>query len=292
MIAIPVESIAAVKSKPVVKSISKANGLVWAGCGITKKAFMADLAKAYGKKTGVKIKLYGGGATKGIRGISKGTIHIGGACRAANEFHKEERYVNQIPVAWDAIVFVVNKNNPVNTITLNQVRAIYEGKITNWSQLGGNNLPIDLFVRKSLVSGVGQTLRELVFTDIEKQFTQLAHVVKSSGPAEKAVVRMLSGFTATGVSSAKRRDLKILKVAGISPTYENIESGRYMLYRPLYLVTRIRETNPYVNDFMRYVTSEEGRGVIRKAGTVPYADAIHLIAKHYQQYVDAIDAGI
>lgn len=76
------------------KSISKASdGLIWGGCGITKKAFMAELAKAYEKKSGVHIKLQGGGATKGIRGVSKGTINIGGACRASMEFNREERYV-------------------------------------------------------------------------------------------------------------------------------------------------------------------------------------------------------
>jgi len=275
-----------------VKSIVKSDGLVWAGCGITKKAFMAEVAKAYQIKTGIEIKLQGGGATKGIRGVTKGTINIGGACRASMEFHKDERYVNQIPVAWDAIVFVVNKNNPVDNISMDQVRAIYNGKITNWSQLGGKNLPIELYVRKSPISGVGQTLRELVFHDTQKKFTKRAHVVKSSGPAEKAVVKMEAAFTATGVSSANRRDVKILKVAGTSPTYENIKSGEYMLYRPLYLVTKLRETNPYVTDFINYVTSNEGKEIIRKAGTVPYTDALHLLSKKYTEYKVAIEAGI
>ena len=59
--------------------------LQWAGCGITKKAFMAELGKAYEKKTGIKVKLSGGGATKGIRNAAKGAIHIGGACRVSLE---------------------------------------------------------------------------------------------------------------------------------------------------------------------------------------------------------------
>jgi len=284
--AVPLDSIAAVKS------IVKYDGLIWAGCGITKKAFMEELANAYKEKTGVEIKLQGGGATKGIREVSKGTINIGGSCRTASEFHKDERHLHQIPVAWDAIVFVVNKKNPVTDITLDQIRAIYNGKITNWSQLGGKNAPIDLFVRKSPVSGVGQTLRELVFRNTEKEFTKHAHIVKSSGPAEKAVVKMETAFTATGVSSARRRDLKILRIDGNSPTYENIKSGKYMLYRPLYLVTNAREKNTLVNDFINYVMSNEAKNIIRKTGTVPYTDALHLLSKHYQQYKDAIDAGI
>lgn len=275
------------------QSLTKSShGLVWGGCGITKKAFMAELAKVYEKKTGVHIELRGGGATKGIRNVSKGTIDIGGACRASMEFNREERYVKQVPVAWDAIVFVVHKDNPVDNISMEQVRAIYNGKITNWSQLGGMDKPINLYVRKSPISGVGQTLRELVFHDTEKVFTQKAHIVKSSGPAEKAVEKTVTAMTATGVSSAKRRNVKILSVEGHEPSYENIKAGEYMLYRPLYLVTKLIEKNPLVTDFIKFATSEEGREVIRRSGTVPYKDALNLLSKQFQQYDKAIASGL
>jgi phosphate transport system substrate-binding protein len=276
-----------------IKPITKASdGLVWGGCGITKKAFMAELAKAYEKKTGVHIDLQGGGATKGIRGVGKGTIHIGGACRASMEFHDEERYVKQVPVAWDAIVFVVHNSNPLDNITMEQVRAIYNGDITNWAQLGGKDAPIDLYVRKSPISGVGQTLRELVFNDTEKEFTQKAHIVKSSGPAEKAVEKIVTAMTATGVSSARRRDVKILKVGGHEPSYDNIKEGKYMLYRPLYLVTKLSVRNSLVANFVKYATSEEGMEVIRRSGTVPYTDALHLLSRHFRQYEKALASGL
>ena len=274
-------------------TISKSGqSLIWGGCGITKKAFMAELAKAYEAKTGVAIKLQGGGATKGIRAVGKETIHIGGACRASMEFHKEERYVKQIPVAWDAIVFITNKNNPVDSISMEQVRGIYNGDITNWSQLGGVNADIDLYVRKSKISGVGQTLRELVFNDSEKEFTETANVVKSSGPAEKSVEKSFTALTATGISSAKRRNVKMLKIAGQSPSFENIKAGRYILYRPLYLVTKLTVRNPRVKDFITYATSEEGKAIIRDSGTVPYTDALHLLSRHYRQYDRAIASGL
>ena len=285
--------ISPIDSHAEVNSIAKASdGLIWGGCGITKKAFMAELAKAYEAKTGVQIKLQGGGATKGIRGVSTGAIHIGGACRASMEFHKEEHYVRQVPVAWDAIVFVVHKNNPVDNITMKQVRDIYNGKIVNWSQLGGIDAPIGLYVRKSKISGVGQTLRELVFNDTEKEFTSKALVVKSSGPAEKAVEKIVTAMTATGVSSAKRRNVKILKVEGHEPSYDNIKQGKYMLYRPLYLVTRLRVKNSLVKDFIKYATGEEGMKIIRRSGTVPYTDALHLLSKHFRQYEKAIASGL
>jgi len=275
--------------KPISKS---AETLVWAGCGITKKAFMAELAKAYEKKTGIVVKLQGGGATKGIRGVSKGEINIGGSCRASMEFNNDERYVKQYPVAWDAIVFITHKDNPVKDISFQQIKDIYNGAITNWSQLGGRDAKIDLYVRQSAISGVGQTLRELVFHDTEKEFTSSAIVVKSTGPAEEAVEKNINAFTATGVSSAKKRNVNILSVGGKEPSFEHIKSGQYILYRPLYLVTKLAEKNPLVNDFIKFATSEEGKAVIRKAGTVPYTDALHLLSKHFRQYEKAAEAGL
>jgi len=267
--------------------LSSKDGIIWGGCGITKKAFMTELAKAYTDMSGVNIILQGGGATKGIRGVASGSLHLGGACRTSMEFNSKERYVKQHPVAWDAIVFIVNKDNPLDNITLQEVRDIYNGKITNWRQLGGANRRIDLYARKSEISGVGQTLRELIFNDPDKTFYKGTHIVKSSGPAEKAVVRSISAFTATGVSSAKRRDVKMLKVEGKEPSYDNIKTGKYILYRPLYLVTKMMEKNKMVLDFLEFAQSKKGMSIIRKAGTVPFREAIHLLGKQYRQNLKA-----
>lgn len=87
--------------------------LRWVGCGISKKAYMVALAEAYEKKTGVKIDLEGGGATRGIREVAASTADIGGSCRRRIFGAEAERSVTQVPVAWDALVVIVNKNNPV-----------------------------------------------------------------------------------------------------------------------------------------------------------------------------------
>ena len=267
------------------------NELIWAGCGITKKAFMAELAKGYEKKTGTKIVLQGGGATKGIRNANKGVINIGGACRATIDRDPEERGAYQIPVAWDALVVIVNKDNPIDNITFDQLKGLYLGKITNWKQLGGQDAPLELYVRQGKLSGVGRTLRELVFANFEQDFRG-KFVMKSSGPLEQGVVENKYGIAVTGVSSAKRREVKILKLEGHAPSYENIKSGNYLLYRPLYLVTQGSKSDKRVKDFITFALSREGRNIIRKAGTVPYADAIHLVMKQVEQYERAAMRGL
>lgn len=271
--------------------VKAAESIQWAGCGISKKAFMTELSKAYTKKTGVKVNLSGGGATKGIRKAAKGAIDIGGACRVSLERHEQERNAFQIPVAWDALVAFVHKDNPVNSITFKQLNRIYLGEITNWKELGGKNAPIELYVRRGKMSGVGRTLRELVFANYDQNF-KATYVVKSSGPVEKGVVKNINGLGVSGISSAKKRKVKLLQLDGKAPTYENIKNGSYALYRPLYLVIKRGNKAPLVRNFVKYALSREGQNIIRAQGTVPYAEALHLVMKQLDQYERANTEGL
>ncbi len=105
--------------------------LRWVGCGISKKAFMQELAKAYTRYFKVEFNLEGGGATKGIREVANGSVDMGGSCRHRLDHAEEERYVRFVPVAWDALVVIVHKDNNVKVISIAQLKDVYEGIITN-----------------------------------------------------------------------------------------------------------------------------------------------------------------
>jgi len=119
--------------------------LTWTGCGITRKAFMSELAAAYERKTGIRVDLSGGGATKGIRDTQASLSDLGGSCRWTLENPRtlrpiaSEAEVKMVPVAWDALVVIVNPRNPADTISLEQLRQVYTGAITNWKDLGSIN---------------------------------------------------------------------------------------------------------------------------------------------------------
>ncbi len=84
----------------------------------------------------------------------------------------------------------------------------------------------------------------------------------------------------TGVSSARRRDVKILSLNGKSPSYDNIKSGDFVLYRPLYIVINyLKPQADAAEQFVSFALSDEGRQIIRKNGTVPYRDGYNLIQK-------------
>lgn len=268
-------------------SLYAATTLNWAGCGITKKAFMAELATAYEKKTGVHIELEGGGAAKGIRRVGDRSVALGGSCRARLPDTKEELRARLNPVAWDALTVIVHPDNPVSDITLKQLRAVFEGRITNWKALGGPDQPLELLARRSRFSGVGRVLRELVFNDYAKKFNA-STFYKSSGPLEKAVEKNPNALGVTGVSSARKRKVKLLSLNGKAPDYEHIRKGEYLLYRPLYIT--FNPAHPQYREVKRFIDfahSREGREIIRHAGSVPYLDALGLIRRQREQWDDA-----
>ncbi len=245
----------------------KAKELKWVGCGITKKAFMKEVAKAYEAQTGVKFILKGGGATKGIRAVAKGLADIGGTCRHLID-DPREKGVKLHQVAWDAIVAVVNKDNPINNLTIEQLKGILTGKIQNWKEVGGQDKPINLYIRKGKISGVGLMAREIIFKNPNQEFSSKAKVMRSSGPLERAISRDKYGIGLTGISSAKKRKrLKVLKINGIAPTKENIMAGKYPFYRPLYIVTS-ESPSADAQKFINFILSKEGQKIISEQGTV------------------------
>lgn len=273
----------------------------WAGCGITKLAFMDELSKAYERKSGIRIEYDKGdspldGAISGIQDVNNNKFELGASCRTNIETMSDERDVYQVPVAWDAIVFITHRNNPVDNITSRQAQDIYLGKISNWKELGGPNQPIALYARRGKLSGVGRTLRELLFANYNQDFPGAKYIVESTGPLEAGIVKTPFSVGATGISSAQRRakagEVKILKLNGMEPSYENIRSGKYVMYRPLYLVTKGGTADPHIKDFVTFALSREGQDVIRKTGTVPYSDAMALVMKTIEQYDSANEKGL
>jgi len=241
------------------------NPLTWSGCSLTKQAFMNTVAKAYEAKRGYRILMSDEGATSGIRQTASGEYDIGGSSRRTVN-NPIERRVRLHPVAWDAIVAVVHPDNPVDTLSYDNLKDVMTGRITNWKALGGADHPIAVFAREGKQSGIGQTARELLFGDADIDFHS-TKVFSTSELLEHAIEQSKYGIALDGLSSAKRRNLKILSLDGVSPAVETIVKGSYKLFHPLYLVTS-RQPLPQVKRFVVWVQSPAGQSVIESQGTV------------------------
>jgi phosphate transport system substrate-binding protein len=248
-----------------------ADYLTGSGCSVSNVGYLTELAKDYEKKTGIKIFVRGGGSVVGIEDLRSGKVDFAAACRAKEAGDPED--VQFIQVAWDVLVFIVHKTNPVDNITLDTVRAIYSGKVTNWRQLKGSDAPIKTYVSrpKKGLSGVEASTRKMVLNGKDPVPSPHIYSVASTGIVEQMVEDTPEGFATTGYTSARKRDVKMLKVKGASPTYINIVGNRYPLKRPLFILIP-KSPRPEVKRFVDYVLGKEGQQFIRSQGVVPLRD--------------------
>jgi phosphate transport system substrate-binding protein len=211
---------------------------------------------------------------------------VGGSCRHRlidenNNVVPEEADVKMIHVAWDALVFIVNKQNKVDNLTVQQAKDIFSGKITDWSEVGGSDGRIDLLVREGKISGVGYIFRNIVMQNKDFEFPNFAKNFRSSGPLEKNIEhRGTNAIAVTGISSAKKRDVKIIRVEDVYPSKENISSGKYPFFRPLYLVVE-KKYDKKTKQFVNFVLNDEGQNIISNEGTVNLREGASLRDKWY-----------
>jgi phosphate transport system substrate-binding protein len=259
--------------------------LKWRGCGISKTAFMEACAEQYAKETGVEIQLSGGGATLGIEAAGTGGAHLGGTCRAPQASLNEERPGLKLAVvAWDALVAAVHPSNEIENITTDQLKQVLQQKITNWKELGGPDSRIFVVARRGKISGVGHSTRLLIMGNPDADYGETVVRLNSSGPVEKFVEKTTGAIAITGVSSAKRRELKLLKIDGHPPTVKEIASGAYPYYRPLYVAFK-SGLDSRTDEFVEWLLSDRGQGVIEEQGTVTLAQGA-LLAKRYEYFGD------
>ena len=126
---------------------------------------------------------------------------------------------------------IVHPVNPVSNITRGHLRDVLTGKISRWQELGGLDVPIQLFEREGKMSGVGFGTRLLLFGNPAQEFTPQARIFDSTRPLEEVLEHTPNAIAMTGISSARLRQVKMLAIEGRSPTRENVINGQYLLYR-------------------------------------------------------------
>jgi phosphate transport system substrate-binding protein len=165
--------------------------------------------------------------------------------------------LEMVPVGSDAFVFIVNSNNPVSDITIEQIQDIYSGNITNWSELGGNNVPIAA-MRRNKNSGSETALEKLMGdTPIVPDYTTLF-----GSPIGFSFRYYVTGMLGEG-------GVKILTINGIAPTAETIADGTYPVAGNIYAIYRKGETNENVYKAVDFMLSPEGQKIVEESGYIP-----------------------
>ncbi|MDE7302189.1 MAG: substrate-binding domain-containing protein [Oscillospiraceae bacterium] len=161
-----------------------------------------------------------------------------------------------IPIGCEAFVFIMNKDNPVDSLTVEQVRGLYAGDFRSWSEVGGDNYPVDTVTRNA---GSGSQTAMLSFMDgREMKKSPFGFLGRSIGYSFRYYVSDL----------AENGKIKMLSLNGVCPDKENVSNGSYPIVSNFYAVCRKDDTNPNVRIFIDWILSEEGQDIVDKSGYV------------------------
>ncbi|HEX5033534.1 MAG TPA: PstS family phosphate ABC transporter substrate-binding protein [bacterium] len=245
-------------------------------------------AETYMKeKPGVTIQVTGGGSGTGIAALLNGTTNIANLSRPAKKEEIEKarnqaRELKEIPVAFDGLAVIVNKNNVISELTLQQLMGIYTGHFNNWNEVGGADQKILRYCRESN-SGTYVFFKEHILG--ERDYAPDCQTMPGTGAVAEAVSRDLNGIGYGGVSYfEKRPELKVLPLkkdaatAAISPlTAEDkvnstqIRNSEYPISRNLFIYVAGQQS-PQVQAYLDWILSDAGQKVVEEVGYVPLKD--------------------
>jgi phosphate transport system substrate-binding protein len=227
------------------------------------------------KNPDATIQVTGGGSGTGISALINGTTDICNSSRPMKSTEREklkQRYNSlgvEIKTAKDGIALYINEANPVKELTLDQIKGIYTGTITNWKQLGGNEEKIILYGRENS-SGTYVYFRDFVLKG--QDYAGTMQTMPGTAAVVNAVTKDVNGIGYGGAAYAKGvRYVKVKKddsSPGYEPNAETVKANEYPITRYLYMYTRNKPTGD-LKKFIDWVLSDEGQSVVTKVGYFP-----------------------
>ncbi|MBC7350234.1 MAG: phosphate ABC transporter substrate-binding protein [Candidatus Aminicenantes bacterium] len=207
------------------------------------------------------VDVQGGGSSAGIQAVKTGAAHIGMSSR---ELKEDEMDLFQIEVARDGLAIIVHPDNPLDSLSIEQVKSIFVGEIITWETLNGRKKPITVVVREE-GSGTRGAFQELVMG--KSRITKKAIVQDSNGTVREIVSRdpEAIGFISLGLVNDR---VKALALNGVAPSEEAILKKEYKLVRPFLFVTKEAPTG-LAKEFIDFVLSPEIQELVHKEGLIP-----------------------
>lgn len=204
------------------------------------------------------------GSSAGVEAVTNGTADIGDVSRALTDEEKAAGLVENV-VAIDGIAVITDTANTATNLTTQQLKDIYTGKITNWSEVGGADQNIVVIGRES-GSGTRDAFEEIL--DIADQ-CQLAQTLNETG-AVAAAVQSTPGAIGYISLDALNDKVKALQLDGVAPSEETVKDGSYTLQRPFVMATKgeISKQSAQVQAVFEFINSDAGQEVISSVGLV------------------------
>src|SRR5919204_3092121 len=210
---------------------------------------------------GVVFQIDETGSDAGVNLATSGGVDFGFTSRALTA--GEAAQLSSVSIGLAGTCVIVNAANPVKNLTKEQVRQIFAGDITNWKQVGGQDLPIKVFIREANAATRG-SFESFFFggkatyaKDVTEVF-ELDQTLKAVGSFGASI-----GMATASSKTASDTTVKVLTIDGVAPTPENLVNGTYKVGRPLLIVypSDAAKVKPAIKVFLDFVRSSEGQQI-------------------------------
>ena len=257
-------SVASAASSTAEKAAGTLSGNVATGGSTSMKNVIAALTEGFAEvEPGVTVSYDPTGSGAGITGATDKTLDIGLSSRALKDDEKND--VDGTVIALDGIAIIVNKASKVEDLTVDQLKQMFTGEITNWSEVGGDDGEIVLIGREA-GSGTRDGFESIV--DV-KDSCKYAQELTATGAVISAVEAnpLAIGYASL---SAVGETVKMVTVGGVACSEETVKDGSYEVQRPFVFVTNKSVTlSGQAQAFFDFATSADAADLIRTAGAVP-----------------------
>jgi len=242
----------------------------------TVEPVAADAAKAFMvTHEGVEVTVRGGGSSIGVQGVIHGALQIGMTSRSLKESElADEPNLKTTIIGRDGVAVVINRvvyDSGVTQLTLDQIRDIWLGDITNWRDVGGPDLPILAF-DKVLAGGTRESFAHIVLGDPDAAAPGTIGVLDANEDVLSAVSQNDGAISilSTGWLTDEVVGVAIVSEAGeaVQPTQANVALGQYPITRDLILVTK-GEPEGVAAEFVQFMTSSQGQIFVKLHGYTP-----------------------
>ncbi|WP_411683008.1 phosphate ABC transporter substrate-binding protein PstS family protein [Clostridium thailandense] len=226
------------------------------------------------KNSGATINVQGGGSGTGLKLVSEGTADIGNSDVAAETKLDKDKAKELVDHKVCAIGFAVvaNSDVKVENLTKDQIQKIFTGEITNWKQVGGDDLAISV-INRTKSSGTRATFKDTVMGGKDEK-EGLGITQDSNGSVEKSITSTkgsISYLALSYITEDVKKNLKVMKIDGIEANKENITTGKYPFWSYEHMYTK-GEAKDLAKTFIDYMGSEENKALVEKLGYIPSSD--------------------
>lgn len=229
-------------------------------------------AEYYNKKGKAQVSVTGGGSGVGLAALIDGTTDIATSSRKIKIYEKLNlseagKKIKEVIIGKDALSVIVNPTNKVTKLTREQLEGIFTGKITNWKEVGGDNMKIVVYSRESS-SGTYEFFKDHVLN--KKNFASSVLAMPATGAIVQSVgqTKGAIGYIGIAYDNPKVRQLAVSYDGGknyVEPTRANAKAGKYPIVRSLFFYYNTN-VEAKVKPFVDFVLSADGQAIIDKVG--------------------------